>query len=66
MGILLGHHHFRTLPNARGSLLELDTHLELAFRINYLNKEIYQDLRNKLDEVGRIVNGLIRSIEIKN
>jgi four helix bundle protein len=50
--------------NARGSLLELDTHLELAFRINYLNKEKYQALRNELDEIGRIVNGLIRSINM--
>lgn len=51
------------LGNARGSLLELDTHLELAFRVDYLNKEQYQNLRNKNDEVGRILNGLMRSLD---
>lgn len=51
------------LANSRGSLLELDTHLELAFRINYLNKEQYQNLRDKCDEVGRILNGLMRSLD---
>lgn len=34
--------HF--LSNARGSLLELDTHLELSFRVGYLNKEQYLNL----------------------
>ena len=54
------------LANSRGSLFELDTHLELAFRIAYLNKEQYQDLRNKCDEVGRILNGLMRSLDSQN
>jgi four helix bundle protein len=51
------------LANARGSLLELDTHLELAFRVGYIDKEIYQNLRGQLDEVGRILNGLLRSLD---
>lgn len=54
------------LMNARGSLLELDTHLELALRIDYLSEETHKNVKNKLDEVGRILNGLIRSIEDKN
>lgn len=51
------------LANARGSLLELDTHLEIALRLCYLGKEIYRDLKNQLDEVARILNGLMRSVE---
>lgn len=51
------------LANSRGSLLELDTHLELAFRVGYLNKENYLDLRNSCEEVGRILNGLMRSLD---
>jgi four helix bundle protein len=50
------------LMHARGSVCELDTHLELAQRVGYLSQTIYQELRGKLDEVGRILNGLIRSI----
>ena len=50
------------LANARGSLLELDTHLELSFRIGYLSKEHHSELKEKINEVGRILNGLMRSL----
>lgn len=50
------------LGNARGSLLELDTHLELSFRIGYINKNQHYDLREKISEVGRMLNGLMRSL----
>lgn len=53
------------LGNARGSLLELDTHLELSFRVGYINKNQHNDLKDKISEVGRILNGLMRSL-IKN
>ena len=53
--------HF--LTNARGSLLELDTHLELSSRIGYLSKEQHSNLRNKTDEVSRILNGLLNAIK---
>ena len=33
------------LGNARGSLLELDTHLELALRLGYLKTEQHSDLQ---------------------
>lgn len=52
--------HF--LVTARGSLMELDTHLELAVRINYLTPEVHGALRVQLVEVGKTVNGLIRSL----
>ena len=42
--------HF--LGNARGSLWELDTHLEVSFLLNYLPQQQYQELRSKMDEVG--------------
>ena len=50
------------LANARGSLLELDTHLELALRLEYINSTQYSSLHQQLDEVGRLLNGLMRSI----
>lgn len=52
--------HF--LGNARGSLLELDTHLEIAFQLGYLNPEQHGQIQAKLDEVGRLLNGLLRSL----
>lgn len=50
------------LSNARGSLWELDTHLESATRLGFLSLEIHEALRGQLDEVGRILNGLMRSV----
>lgn len=50
------------LGNSRGSLMELDTHLELAFRVGYLNSEEHAAIQEDLNEVGRLLNGLMRSI----
>jgi four helix bundle protein len=50
------------LGNARGSLLELETHLELASRLDFLKAEKYRELHGQLHEVGRLFNGLLRSL----
>ena len=50
------------LGNARGSLLELDTHLELALRLNYLTPTQHGRINDQLIEVGKILNGLLRSL----
>lgn len=61
-GRRLGREFHQFLGNARGSLMELDTHLELALRISYISVEQHTAIRAKLDEVGRVLNGLMRSI----
>lgn len=50
------------LGNARGSLLELDTHLELALRFGYMKSHQYASLETQLNEVGRLINGLLRAL----
>lgn len=50
------------LANARGSLWELDTHLETATRLAFLNTETHRKLQSQLDEIGRMLNGLMRSV----
>jgi four helix bundle protein len=50
------------LANARGSLWELDTHLEAASRLGFLTNHVHQELQLQLDEVGRMLNGLMRSV----
>jgi four helix bundle protein len=52
--------HF--LGNARGSLWELDTHIEVSFLLGFITESQYQDTRTKMDEVGRMLNGRMRSI----
>lgn len=50
------------LANSRGSLLELDTHLEAANRLGFLSALKHAELQVQLDEVGRLLNGLMRSV----
>lgn len=42
--------------------MELDTHLELAVRVGYLSQEQHGSIQEDLNEVGRLLNGLMRSI----
>jgi four helix bundle protein len=48
-----------------GSLNEINTQIELAFRIGYLDKENYDVVQNLVDECLRTTYGLKRSIEQK-
>jgi four helix bundle protein len=50
------------LGNARGSLLELDTHFELSLRLGFVGKENHASVRRQIQEVGRLINGLMRSL----
>jgi four helix bundle protein len=46
--------------------MELDTHLEVAFRVGYIKSEDFLKIQKDLNEVGRILNGLMRSISASN
>ena len=61
-GRRLGGEFLQFLGNARGSLLELDTHLEIAARLGMLSKELHSALMEQLVEVRKLLNGLMRSI----
>lgn len=47
---------------ARGSLSELDTHLELSFNLNLIENDVFNDLANQINKVNAMLNGLIKSI----
>ena len=51
------------LYRARGSLLELQTQLFIAQELDYLESFASQRMKDKADEVGRILNGLTTSIQ---
>ncbi len=51
------------LGNARGSLCEMQTQVELATDLDYLKKEDGRELMIEAAEVGRILNGLIASLK---
>ena len=65
-GRRLGREFHQFLANARGSLMELDTHLEVAYRVGYIKSEELLIIQKDLNEVGRILNGLMRSISASN
>ena len=56
--------HF--LGNARGSLYEVETQLLIARNLNYISKEMSEPLLGKIQEVGRLMLGLIRSLDDRN
>jgi len=64
-----GRFHTREFLNhlsmARGSLLEVETLLELSCRVGYLPKEDLARMFDVSSEVGRILSGLRRSLEAK-
>ena len=50
------------LGHARGSLLEIDTQLAIAFELHYLSKAQYELLEQKAYEVLGLLNRLLTSL----
>lgn len=53
------------LSIAYGSLAELETHLQIAQRLNYLDIAHVDQVLEKTAEIGRMINGLRRSLQNK-
>jgi four helix bundle protein len=51
------------LGHARGSLLETETQVLLSERLEYLDHKTTESLLKQAAEVGRILNGLMASLE---
>ena len=52
----------RFLSIAQGSRAELETQVELSYRIGYISQEQMWQLTESISEVGKMLNGLISSI----
>jgi len=48
---------------SRGSLTELEYYIDLSFSLQYLNKTQFQELFGLRNDVGKLLNGLIKSQE---
>lgn len=55
--------HF--VATARGSLLELETQVRIAVSLSYLDPKVARMLLDSSTELGRIVNGLLKSFREK-
>jgi len=58
--------YLRFLSVARGSLTEVETHLQIAVRLAYIDRQTAREVWLLLQEVGRLLNALIRSLEPYN
>jgi four helix bundle protein len=54
--------YLRHLSFSRGSLLELETHLVIAGRLGFVGSENEIDLAQRVQEVDRMLYGLIESL----
>ena len=51
---------------SRGSLFELETHLILAERLNYIVKtELYNKIKDQIIEEGKMINSFIKKLDDK-
>ena len=53
------------LSIAYGSLAELETHIQIAERLDYIDPDDAENTLNKTAQIGRMLNGLRRSLRKK-
>jgi len=51
--------HIHHLGIAYGSLMEVETHLQIAARLNYIKAEQLREALQATAEIGRMTNGLV-------
>ena len=51
---------------AKGSLTELETHIQIAHRLSYAKDDEEAALLKRTAEVGRLLNGMLRFLRQKN
>ena len=51
----------RFFGNARGSLFEIESQIDIAERLKYISAVDARAIRSQTSEVGKLLNGLIRS-----
>ena len=56
----------RYLSIAHGSLMEVETHLQIANRLGYLDARVLDSILDKTSEIGRMINGLKASLPTGN
>lgn len=58
--------YIRFLRVARGSLYELETQILFATELRYIEQHVAESVLENLAECGRILAGLIRSLEFRS
>jgi four helix bundle protein len=55
----------RFFTMSRGSISELDAQMEISSGLNYVSQKEYMDIDVKMQEVSRMLQGLINSVKAK-
>jgi four helix bundle protein len=53
------------LGHALGSLMEVETQILISQRLGYVDSEKSDELLGRTTEIGKIVNGLLRSLPVR-
>lgn len=53
------------LGHSRGSLMEIETQVLISQRLGYINSAESSNLLNRATEVGKVLNGLLNSLDRK-
>ena len=53
----------RYVKISRGSMYELDTQVEIAKTQDFINIEHYKHLMGNLEEIGKMLNGLVNALQ---
>lgn len=64
-GRALSKNYLQFLRISRGSLMEVETIILISKNLNYINEKDFEEITTKIDEVGKILQGLIKSVEQK-
>ena len=56
----------RFLNISKGSLAELKSHLFVAFDVGYLKEEILNRILADINEIGKLISGLIKYLKTNN
>ena len=57
--------YLQFLRTSRGSVMEVQTLLIISKNLNYISENNFEILQGKIEEVGKILQGLIKSINEK-
>ena len=48
---------------AKGSVSEVQSHLYVAFDLSYINKETFENLLDKTEEIANLIGGFVRYLK---
>ena len=57
--------YLQFLRISRGSLMEVETLLLISRNLNFISEQNYIEVNQQIDEVGKILQGLIKSVQQK-